>query len=94
MSSIFRQPILTYDIVIEVGIAAHKYFIDPLTNKCINFLRNISNITKWFNVIKEIQNKHLFNCFGIDRYIKALIDENYMINNCSMTIFNNLDKLY
>ena len=88
------NPILTDQIVLEVGIAAHKYFIYPLMNECINYLRNISNINKWYKVIIEIQEKGYMRYLSIEIYLKALIDENYMINNCSVLIFNDLKRLY
>merc|ERR1712222_298367 len=31
---------------------------------------------------------------GIDCYLTALIDENYMVNNCTSIIFDDLPRLY
>eukprot|EP01084_Bolivina_argentea_P256695 432274_1 len=75
------NPQLTSDIVLDVSIAARRYFIDELMIECINYLRNLSNITKWYNILYEIQNKYN-NYFGIEQYLCALIDEIYMVNNC------------
>eukprot|EP01083_Nonionella_stella_P166374 556085_1 len=88
------NPVLSHEIVLDVAIAAHRYFIDELMTECINFLRNISNINQWYSIMYDIQSKYR-NCFGIETYLSALIDESYLLNNCTQIIFqDNLAQLY
>ena len=87
------DPKLTADAVLDVAIAAHRYFIEPVAMECIQFLRNVSNIRTWFDLLLEVESK-CRNCFGTDTYLKALIDQNFLVNNCASIIFGDLRHLY
>jgi len=82
------NPVLTSDIVLEVAVAASKYCIDHLITECVNHLRSVSNIDEWFDLIQGVQSQQYHHCFGMEMYLKALVDENYMVNNCGKELLS------
>jgi len=87
------NPMLTSSIVLEVAVAASKYCIDHLIAECVNHLRTVSNLDEWHRLIQQLQTRR-GSCFGMEVYLKALIDENYMVNNCSKELCADLKQFY
>eukprot|EP00485_Elphidium_margaritaceum_P002295 CAMPEP_0202686252 /NCGR_PEP_ID=MMETSP1385-20130828/2060_1 /ASSEMBLY_ACC=CAM_ASM_000861 /TAXON_ID=933848 /ORGANISM="Elphidium margaritaceum" /LENGTH=518 /DNA_ID=CAMNT_0049340785 /DNA_START=42 /DNA_END=1595 /DNA_ORIENTATION=- len=51
-----RATDLQCDMVVDVLFAAHKYLIEPLIAKCIDFIKRISNMRDWFLVLQQFEN--------------------------------------
>ena len=89
------NPVLTNALVLEVAVAASKYCIDHLIAECVNHLRCVSNLDEWHRLIGQLQTRfECGSCFGMEQYLKALIDENYMVNNCSKELWADLAHFY